>query len=280
MSDTTKLNKDSAACSKKYIIPYLQQHQIYNMKKFLLTTLCFVIAAVSVKTFATPHYTAIKDSAMENQLSKKERKDGWQLLFNGQSLDNWRIYKNETGSSWKVQDGMICSTKPAGNSNPDLISNAMYENFELQVDWKISAEGNSGIMYLVTEEYNHPFESGPEYQLIDDDGFPEKIQDWQKTGANYAMNVPMVRAIKTPGEWNHTVIIVNKGHVEHWLNGQKVVEYELWSDAWKKAKEEGKWKDAPGYGSAKSGHIAFQASHSNVENTGVCFKNIKIKVLK
>ena len=108
----------------------------------------------------------------------------------------------------------------------------------------------------------------------------EKIQDWQKTGANYAMNAPMLKAYNKPGEWNHTLIIVNKGHVEHWLNGKKVVEYEMWSDAWKKAKEEGKWKDHPGYGAAKQGYIAFQASHSNVQNTGVCFKNIKIKVLK
>lgn len=221
-----------------------------------------------------------KDQNNDNQLTSQEKKDGWQLLFDGKTLDGWRTFKNMEGSSWQALDGTICSMKHEGNKNPDLISNAMYESFELQVDWKISPEGNSGILYHVTEDYNNTFDSGPEYQLIDDEGFPEHIEDWQKTGANYAMNVPMVKAYKKPGEWNHTLIIVNKGHVEHWLNGKKVVEYEMWSDAWKKAKEEGKWKDHPGYGAAKQGHIAFQASHSNVQNTGVCFKNIKIKILK
>jgi hypothetical protein len=175
---------------------------------------------------------------------------------------------------------MLCSTKPTGDKNPDIITNNMYESFELQVDWKISPQGNSGIMYHVTEEYNHPYESGPEYQLIDDEGFPSKIEDWQKTGANYAMNPPLVKAYNKPGKWNHTLIVVNKAHVEHWLNGKKVAEYEMWSDEWKKEKETGKWKDYSGYGAAKQGYIAFQASHSGVANTGVCFKNIKIKVLK
>ena len=241
------------------------------MKKLLLL---FLVTAFSINLFAQ------RDSTLDNQLSKKEIAEGWRLLFDGNTLDDWRTYKNVTGSSWKVVDGMICSTKPEGNTNPDLITDAEFENFELHVDWKISAQGNSGIMYLVTEEYANAFESGPEYQLIDDDGFPEKIEDWQKTGANYAMNVPMVRAIKQPGEWNHTVIIVNKGHVEHWLNGEKVVEYEIGSTAWIKAKEESKWNEDKGYAKAKAGHIAFQASHSHVENTGVCFKNIKIKNLK
>ena len=247
-----------------------------NYRSIAFFTCLFIM---SVQTFATAN-SIEQDSALDNQLSKKEIQQGWQLLFNGQSLGDWRTYKNETGSSWKVQDGMICSTKPEGDKNPDLITNAMYENFELQVDWKISPQGNSGIMYRVTEDYEYPFQSGPEYQLADDDGFPEKLEAWQKTGASYAMKVPMVNAAKKPGEWNHTVILVSKGHVEHWLNGQKVVEYEMWSDMWFKAKASGKWKDAPGYGMAKRGYIAFQASHSNVENSGVCFKNIKIKVLK
>lgn len=249
------------------------------MKKYLPLSFCIVLMSLSLSAFTAPYHIT-GDSTLDNQLSKKEIKEGWQLLFDGRTLEDWRTYKSETGSSWKVVEGMICSTKPEGDKNPDLISEATFENFELQVDWKISPQGNSGIMYLVTEAYDHPFESGPEYQLIDDEGFPEKIEDWQKTGANYAMNVPMVKAIKAPGEWNHTVIIVKKGHVEHWLNGKKVVEYELWTDAWKKAKAASKWKDAAGYGMSKSGHIAFQASHSGVENSGVCFKNIKIKALK
>ena len=247
------------------------------MKKYFLQALCIALVCLPATSFT---YKNFFQAAADNELTKQEKKDGWQLLFDGKTLNGWKIYKGESGSSWQVVDGMLCSTKPTGDKNPDIITNTMYESFELQVDWKISAQGNSGIMYHVTEEYDHPYESGPEYQLIDDEGFPEKIEDWQKTGANYAMNPPMVKAYNKPGEWNHTLIIINKSHVEHWLNGKKVAEYEMWSDEWKKAKEEGKWKDYPGYGAAKQGYIAFQASHSGVANTGVCFKNVKIKVLK
>ena len=173
---------------------------------------------------------------------------------------------------------MLCSAS-ADAGNADLLTNGVYENFELDIDWKLSPQGNSGILYLVNEDYDQTFLSGPEYQLIDDDNFPEKIENWQKTGANYAMNPPAVKAAKKPGEWNTTKIIVNKGHVEHWLNGKKVVEYTLWSDEWKKAKAAGKWKDAAGYAASKSGHIALQSSHSQVETSGICFRNIKIRQL-
>lgn len=217
------------------------------------------------------------DTTGNNMLSKKEKSAGWQLLFDGKTMQGWRSYKNEKGS-WKVAEGMLCSSS-ADEGNADLITTAVYTDFELVIDWKISAEGNSGILYLVTEEYNASFLSGPEYQLIDDEGFPEKIQDWQKTGANYAMDAPSVLAANTPGQWNTTKIVVNKGHVEHWLNNKKVVEYMLWSDEWKKKKVAGKWKDEAGYAASKTGHIALQSSHSKVETSGICFRNIKIKLL-
>ena len=250
------------------------------MKKYSLFFLTAACCLLFIKIFAVPYtYNAVlaKDTA-DNELSKEEKKEGWKLLFDGKNLNGWRTYKNISGS-WQVDNGMICSQKPTSDQNPDLITADMYENFELRVDWKISPQGNSGIMYMVTEDHPASYESGPEYQLIDDEGFPEKIENWQKTGAAYAIKAPAVKAYNAPGEWNHTVIIVNKGHVEHWLNGQKVVEYGLWSDEWKKAKEAGKWKDEAGYGASKKGHIAFQASHSNVEKSGVCFKNVKIKLL-
>ena len=218
------------------------------------------------------------DTTSDNQLTAQEAQEGWKLLFDGKTITGWRTYKNIPGSSWKVNNGTLCSDKPESGQNPDLITNDTYENFELSIDWKISPKGNSGILYHVTESNDQTYESGPEYQLIDDKGFPEKIEDYQKTAANYAMQAPSEDATKAPGEWNHTLIIVNKGHVQHWLNGKKVVEYEMWSDKWKEQKAAGKWKDVANYGAAKSGHIALQASHSGVANTGICFKNIKIKV--
>jgi len=217
------------------------------------------------------------DTIINNQLTQTEKNNNWQLLFNGKTLNGWRTFKNQRGS-WKTENGTLCSYT-ADSGNADLITDSVYENFELSIDWKISAGGNSGILYLVTEDYDATFLSGPEYQLIDDDGFPEKIEDWQKTGADYAMQSPSIKAANEPGEWNTTKIIVNKGHVEHWLNGKKVVEYNLWSDEWNKQKVAGKWKDDAGYGASKTGHIALQSSHSQVETSGICFRNIKIKKL-
>jgi hypothetical protein len=197
-------------------------------------------------------------------------------LFDGKSLAGWRTYQNKPADSWFVKDGMLSNK---GNKDPqtkhaDLITEKQYSNFELSFDWKIAPQANSGVMYLVTEEFPSAYLSGPEYQLLDDRGYPSKIEDWQKTGANYAMDAPTVDATKPAGEWNHTVIIVNKGYVEHWLNGQKVVGYELWTEEWQKHKSTGKWKDAKGYGLAKKGHIALQDHGGEA-----WFKNLVIKEL-
>ena len=129
-------------------------------------------------------------------------------------------------------------------------------------------------MYMVTEADQHASSSGPEYQIIDDVKFPQKLEDWQHTAANYAMDAAPTARPNPVGEWNHTRIIVNGNHVEHWLNGKKVVEYELYSPEWQKKKMESKWKDAPNYAKSKKGHIAFQNHGSEA-----WFKNIKIKEL-
>lgn len=214
----------------------------------------------------------------DNHLTERQIEDGWELLFDGSSLNGWRTFKNIPGS-WQVVNGSICSMKPEGDVNPDLITNDVFENFELSIDWNLSPKGNSGIMYLVTEDQDETYESGPEYQLIDDKGFPESIKSDQHTGANYAMHAPKKLAANPPGQWNTTVIKVYDGHVEHWLNGKKLLEYTIGSEEWKKEKEKGKWKDVPSYGASSTGHIALQASHSGVAESGVCFKNIRIKRL-
>ena len=156
----------------------------------------------------------------------------------------------------------------------DMITTGEFENFDLSVDYKISPQGNSGIIYLATEEFPAAYQSGPEYQIIDDKNFPEKLEDWQKSGANYAMNTAPDAAPNEVGEWNTARIVKNGSHVEHWLNGKKIVEYEIGSDDWKKKKAEGKWKDTPGYGVAKKGHFALQDHGSEA-----WFKNIKVKEL-
>ena len=218
-----------------------------------------------------------KETANTNEMTTTSAGAGYTSLFDGQTLTGWRTYQNKPADSWTVKDGTLyCkgSTTDKSDLRADLITTGQYENFDLSFDWKISPQGNSGVMYLVTEEFPAAYLSGPEYQLIDDVNFPAKLEDWQKTGANYAMDAAPAAQPKPVGEWNHTRIVVNKGHVEHWLNGTKVVDYQLWTDEWKQKKATGKWKDAPGYGSSQKGHIALQDHGSEA-----WFKNIKIKEL-
>jgi hypothetical protein len=211
----------------------------------------------------------------DNKLTKAEKNAGWKLLFDGQSMKGWRTFKSKAANSWEVKgDELHCkgSVTDKSDKRSDLITTGQYGNFELTIDWKISKAGNSGIMYHVTEKEDASYLTGPEYQLIDDEGFPEKLEEWQKTAADYAMYTTTSRPTKPVGEYNNTKIIFNKGHVEHWLNGVKVLEFEAWTDDWNKRKATGKWKEAKSYGKAKTGYICLQDHGSEI-----WFKNIKIK---
>jgi hypothetical protein len=211
----------------------------------------------------------------DNTLSKAEAEAGWTLMFDGQTLDGWRNFQGDTITGWVVEDGTLRALGQGSDLSGYIVSEKQYGDFDLTLDWKIAPEANSGILYLVLEDtFKTPYETGPEYQLIDDVNFPEPLEEWQKTGANYAMHVAENKELKPAGEWNTTRILVDHGHVEHWLNGRKVLEYELWSDDWKALVAAGKWKDYPGYGSAKKGYIALQ-DHGSI----VWFRNIKIREL-
>lgn len=226
------------------------------MSNHMFLQACLIVSG-GVIIGATPKektiFTAITRSVQRNQKN-------WIHLFNGTSLKGWRTFQNKPSDSWLVQEGVLyCKGNKAPNQQrADLITEEQFENFELSLEWKIAAGANSGILYLVSEKYPATHHSGPEYQLIDDIGYPAQLEDWQKTGANYAMNVPASDATKPAGEWNSTRIIVNQGHVEHWLNGKKIVVYQLWDEKWQQNKANGKWKDMDSYGSVKSGHIALQ----------------------
>lgn len=225
----------------------------------------------------TASTTTTENAGGDNTLTAAEQKDGYKLLFDGKTNNGWRTYKNKPADSWSVSNGTLyCKGDSTNNSDmrADMITTGEYENFDLSIDWKISPKGNSGIIYLASEEFPAAYESGPEYQVIDDKNFPEKLEDWQKTGANYAMNPAPDAAPNAVGEWNTSRIVKNKNHVEHWLNGKKIVEYEIGSADWKKKKAEGKWKDTPGYGMSMKGHFALQDHGSEA-----WFKNIKVKEL-
>lgn len=233
---------------------------------------------VFVLTFLMSSMLLHKVSAQkDNTLSAAEKKDGWKLLFDGKTTNGWRMYQNKPADCWGVKDGeLYCKERAADKSDlrADIITSDQYENYELSVDWKIATGGNSGIIYNATEEYSASFLSGPEYQLIDDEGYPGKLEDWQKTGSDYAMYPATSIPTKPIGQYNTSKIVVKGAHREYWLNGVKVVEFEAWSDDWKQRKSIGKWKDEPGYGMAKKGYICLQ-DHGG----GMWFKNIKIRKL-
>lgn len=210
-----------------------------------------------------------------NTLTEAEKAEGWKLLFNGTDLNNWKIYNDGEVTGWKVENGILSNSGVGSDHGGDIITKDQYKNFELYLEWKIAPKSNSGVFYHVQEGAGEAiYQSGPEYQLLDDKGWPDPLDTDQYSGANYAMNAPEGAEVKPIEEWNTTRIIVNGPHVEHWLNDKKVVEYELWSDDWKARKEAGKWKDEPNYGIAETGHIGLQ-DHGGL----TMFRNIKIREL-
>ncbi|WP_346859110.1 DUF1080 domain-containing protein [uncultured Draconibacterium sp.] len=210
-----------------------------------------------------------------NQLSEQEIRDGWELLFDGKSTDNWKTFNGGKVTGWKVINGELHNSGVGSDHGGDIITKKQFENFELYLEWKVAPESNSGIFIHVQEGLTDAiYESGPEYQLIDDKGWPTKLEAYQYTGANYGINAPKNAKVAPIDEWNRSRIIVNGPHVEHWLNGSKVVEYELWTKEWEALKAKSKWAEAPHYGMSKNGHIGLQ-DHGGL----TLFRNLKIRPL-
>ncbi|MDT8401699.1 MAG: DUF1080 domain-containing protein [Bacteroidales bacterium] len=213
-----------------------------------------------------------------NQLSPTDQEEGWELLFDGQSLDNWKAYNAEGTGSWLVEDGLLAASGTGSDSDGYIITRKQYDNFDLKFEWKIAEGGNSGVLYHVieSERYPTPYLTGPEYQLVDDVGYPSELEEWQKTGADYAMYVPdrEKKTLNPAGGWNSSRIVFDNGHVEHWLNGEKILEFEAWTDEWFELKKSGKWENEPDYGLSSVGHISLQDHGSKI-----WFRNMKIKEL-
>ena len=235
---------------------------------------------------ARPAFTPPAD----NTLTDKEKAEGWQLLFNGRDLEGWHNYgKTTVGKSWVVSDNAICldaKADPNGGwqaaEGGDILTAEDYENFELELDWKIAPCGNSGIIYHVTEDpakYDYVWKTGPEMQVLDNACHPDSRYPKHRAGDLYDLVESRFVTVKPGGQWNHVRLVSKNGRVEHWLNYRKVVDIQMfengkptaqWLEAIKGSKFPG--LPAPDFGMSMKGKISLQ-DHGNP----VWYKNIKIK---
>ncbi len=201
-------------------------------------------------------------------------KGKWTTLFDGKSTNAWRCYKQDSfpTKSWIIENGALKTI--AGGERCDIITKEKYRNFELEAEWRVSPGGNSGILYHVAEGPEQVWHTGPEMQVLDDDKHRDGQNPKTSAGSLYALIAPTNKLLRPVGEFNKSRIIVHGQHVEHWLNNQKVVEYELGSDTLKKLIAESKFKDLAGFAQQGEGHIALQ--HHGDE---VWFRKIRVRRL-
>jgi hypothetical protein len=228
-----------------------------------------IFAAASLAVLAGTTLNA--DPGERNTLTDAERAGGWRLLFNGATLNGWRGYHSvEVPAGWTVEDGSL----HFANGQGDLITVEEFSDFELSLEWKVSEGGNSGVFYLAQPGSEVIYRGAPEMQVLDDARHPDGANPLTSAGANYALHPAPRGVVKPAGEWNSARVRVEDGQVEHWLNGQKIVEYVLGSPDWQERVANSKFADWPEYGRARSGHIGLQ-DHGDP----VWFRDIKIRVL-
>jgi hypothetical protein len=198
--------------------------------------------------------------------------EGFVDLFNGTSIDQWRGYKQDSvPETWSVDEGAIRGS----GRGPDLITKQQFGDFELRFEWKIAAGGNSGVIYRATEAEQESYQSGPEYQILDDKHLdPDDEHAFTATAALYDLYAAEKKDLKPAGEYNSAKIVVQGNRIEHWLNDTKVVECVIGSDDWQKkvaASKFAKWKS---FAKSPRGHIVLQSHGSPV-----WFRNIRVKEL-
>ena len=234
-----------------------------------------ILHLLKITTVTLPFLTLTqcKDNAAgskeeKSSTSEATNDDTWEILFDGKDLSNFRNFKKqEVNPKWEVKDGIFTLT---GGGGGDLMTKKQYSSFELKLDYKISKEGNSGIMYHVSESENTPWMTGPEVQIIDNvDG-----HDPQKSGWLYGLYPATIDATNPAGEWNSMHIIITPEKCEHYLNGKKYCEYVKGSPEWDKKVAASKFVKFSKFGKETKGHISLQ-DHGNV----VSFRNVKIKDL-
>ena len=198
----------------------------------------------------------------------------WTILFDGQSVTGMRGYKMDSfpWDSWVIKEGAL-KTIP-GSKGVDIISTDIYKDFELELEWKLQSGGNSGIFYFATEDGNFIWQSAPEMQVLDNTAHPDRMRKVTSAGALYDLIAPKNEVVKALGQFNQVKIISKDNHIEHWLNGQKLLEYEYGSEEMKALIGQSKFKDMPYFAKASSGRVGLQGDHGEV-----WYKNIRIRKL-
>lgn len=192
-------------------------------------------------------------------------------LLAGGAAQHWRGYQMDSlPSAWAYDaaTGVLTRTREGG----DIITRQQFTDFEFEVEWKLTPKGNSGIFYRATEATGVIYENAPEMQILDNGGHRDGVNPLTSAGANYALDAPIRDVTKPVGEWNQARIVVVGPHVEHWLNGVKLLEYELWTPEWTAKVAASKFREWPPYGLARRGHIGLQ-EHGDV----VSYRNIRIR---
>jgi hypothetical protein len=206
----------------------------------------------------------------------------WISLFDGETFTGWHKYGGgEVGKAWKIENGELfldAANKDGWQTGDggDIVTDQEFENFHFQTEWKIAPNGNSGIIFLVneSEEYNYPWQTGPEMQVLDNDGHPDAKIISHRAGDLYDLIVSSEETVKPVGEWNLAEIIANDGELTLRLNGVDIVKTTMWTPEWEALIADSKFKDMPGFGKYKKGRIALQ-DHGDI----VHFRNIRIKNL-
>jgi hypothetical protein len=218
-----------------------------------------------------------------NTLTSAERKEGWVLLFDGTSLNGWHKYGGKpAGTAWKAIDGELLLDPSQKNDwqvldGGDIVTNKSFKNFHLKLEWKIAQNGNSGIMFFIHEDsvkFRWPWMSGPEMQVLDNEGHPDSKIFKHRAGDLYDLIACKEETAKPFGQWNQVEIRCLNGQLDFWLNGVNVVSTALWGDTWKQLIAGSKFAKMQGFGTYQDGKIGLQ-DHGDK----VWFRNIKVKEL-
>ncbi|MBS9523773.1 DUF1080 domain-containing protein [Litoribacter alkaliphilus] len=242
------------------------------MKK---TLLCLTLAGALSACDTGERNTETTDTTA-TETNDMDQDSQWISLFDGQTLNGWTTYgKNTVGAAWKVQDGVLFfdSSEEEGG---DIVTDEVFDNFHLELEWKISKDGNSGIMFYVQEsdEYRYPWQTGPEMQILDNDGHPDAKIRTHRAGDLYDLIESSEETVKPVGEWNKAEIISNNGQLDFYLNGVNTVSTTMWDEQWDEMVANSKFKGMPGFGRYQEGKIALQDHDDDV-----WFRNIRIKRL-